>query len=338
MGVRVFGEMPDGTPVEAIAIAGGGLEAEVLTYGAVVRTLSLAGHGAPLVLGYESLSDYLAHSPYFGATVGRFANRIANGRFTLDGHTYQLDRNERGRTHLHGGSHGFGARCWELADAGDDFVSLHIVSEDGDMGYPGRLVATCTIRLTEPATLRFELGAAAEADTIVNLAHHGYFNLDGLPDLSHHALMVAADEVTAVDGDLIPSGQLLDVTRTIYDLRVPRPLMPVGELPPNYDINFCLRPEVRLLGGAAARLASAASGVALDVWTTEPGLQVYDGHLIDSPVPGLGGRRYGKRAGICLEAQRWPDAPNHPAFPSAVLRPGAPYAQITEYRFSQSMR
>jgi aldose 1-epimerase len=334
MTVRSFGETPAGEAVQAVRIAGGGLVAEVLTWGAVVRTLHMSGHEPPLVLGFERLEDYLAHSPYFGAIVGRFANRIAHGRFTLDGHEYQLDCNERGQTHLHGGSQGFGVRAWELVEAGSDYLSLRIVSEDGDMGYPGRCMATCTYRLIEPGTLRIELGAASEAATIVNLAHHGYFNLDGLPDLSRHTLTVAAQQVTAVDADLIPTGAMLDVTRTIYDLRQPQPLMPTGVSAPNYDVNFCLDPQVAMLGGAAARLASAASGVALEVWTTEPGLQVYGGHLIDVPVAGLDGRRYGPRAGICLEAQRWPDAPNHPAFPSAVLRPGSPYAQITEYRFS----
>jgi len=332
MRIREFGETADGQSVKAVTIEGAGLAAEILTWGAVVRTLTRTGLDFPLVLGFDTFADYAEHSPYFGAIVGRVANRIGGGLLHLGERTYQLDRNERGITHLHGGSQGFGVRPWVLTDSGRDYVSLQIDSADGDMGYPGRLVATCTYRLVEPGTLRIELGAASETTTVVNLAHHSYFNLDGGPDLSGHTLMVAADQVTAVNADLVPTGRLLDVTGTIYNLRSRRPLMPVGQPAPDLDINFCLVDETRMLGRAAARLESSRRSLALEVWTTEPGLQVYDGHMLDVPVAGLGGRIYGPRAGICLEAQRWPDAASHPAFPSIVVSPTAPYAQITEYR------
>lgn len=333
MRVREFGSTADNQSVQAVTIEGAGLTAEILTWGAVVRTLTRTGSDFPLVLGFEAFADYPEYSPYFGAIVGRVANRIAGGLLRLDERTYHLDRNERGITHLHGGTLGFGVRPWVLMDAGRDYVALQIESSDGDMGYPGRLVATCTYRLVEPGTLRIELGAASDTATVVNLAHHSYFNLDGGPDLSGHSLMVAADQVTAVNADLVPTGRLLDVAGTIYNLRSARPLMPVGQPAPDLDINYCLLDATRMLGRAAARLESSRSGLALEVWTTEPGLQVYDGHMLNVSVAGLGGRRYGPRAGICLEAQRWPDAANHPAFPSIVVSPTTPYAQITEYRF-----
>lgn len=332
MSSREFGRLADGGTVECIAIAAGELRVEVLTFGAAVRDARLEGHHGPLVLGFDGLGSYLAHSPYFGAIAGRFANRIGHGRFTLDGATYQLDLNENGRTHLHGGSRGFSFRNWSLADAAPEHVSFKLVSDDGDMGYPGMLAATCTYRVVPPATLRVDLGAATDRPTIVNLAQHSYFNLDGSTDIAGHRLTIAADRVTAVDDDLIPTGELVAVDGTAYDFRAPRPIGSAR----NYDINFCLREDVRALAGAAARLESPVNGLALEVWTTEPGLQFYDGHMLDVTVPGLEGRRYGRRAGLCLEAQRWPDAPNHPHFPFAVLRPGAPYAQVTEFRFSRA--
>jgi aldose 1-epimerase len=285
------------------------------------------------VLGLNSLADYIAHSPHFGATAGRFANRIANGRFTLDGHVYQLPLNEKGRATLHGGPTGFGKRPWHLEGHDAASVALTLRSADGDNGFPGALEARCVYMLVAPATLRIEMSATTDAPTIVNLAHHSYFNLDGSPDARDHELTINADFYTPLDEDLIPTGEIRSVAGTPYDFRRPRPVRQPGA--PAYDLSFVL-PFADAATGLvhAATLRSPRGDLSMQVWTSEPALQFYDAAKLNCPVPGLGGARYGPFAGLCFEAQRFPDSPNRRHFTSAVLRPGERYRQITEYRFS----
>jgi aldose 1-epimerase len=247
MSVEAFGEV-DGTAIEEVTIRSlGGAEARILTWGAVIRDLVVPARQARqrVVLGLNRIEDYVAHSPYFGAVVGRYANRIGEARFTLDGETYHLDVNWGGRHQLHGGSRGFGSRIWSLLDHTPSSATLALVSEDGDMGYPGRLTALCTYAFAEPATLRIMLEAACDRPTPVNLTTHGYFNLDGSPTIADHELRIAGDFITPTTSDLIPTGEIHAVAGTPYDFRT---LRPIGPAPSgaSYDTNYVLR------GGAAS--------------------------------------------------------------------------------------
>lgn len=326
-----FGTLADGSAVEAVRIAGGGLAATVLTYGAVLQDLRLAGHQPPLVLGFETLADYLAHSRFFGATAGRCANRIRDGRFTLDGRDYQLDCNFLGKHHLHGGSGNIGKRVWTLEDAQADRVALSIALTDGEMGYPGAMTIRQVLSLPGDGVLDIRLEAQSDAPTLCNLAHHSYFNLDGSDTILDHDLQVAADHYLPVDGELIPTGEVAPVEGDAFDFRRPRRLREVCAAR-SIDHNFCLSDRRRDLTRVAT-LSAPASGISMDILTTEPGLQVYDGGPLDVPVPGLDGRRIGAHAGMALEPQVWPDAINHPAFPQAVMRPGETYRQHTQFVF-----
>ncbi|MDJ1159002.1 aldose epimerase family protein [Chelatococcus sp. SYSU_G07232] len=346
MAIRPFGEV-DGRTVEEVTIrSAAGAEARVIGWGAVLRDLVVplaTGEPQRVVLGLERLEDYVAHSPHMGAIAGRVANRIAGGRFTVDGRGYDVPRNQDGRHALHGGGRGFGKRPWQVSHHDGASVALTLVSPDGDAGFPGTLTVTCLYRLCEPATLRIELAAVTDAPTPVNLCHHSYFNLDGTPSILDHRLTVAADFYTPTDADLIPTGEIRAVEGTPYDFRANRTVrFPDAETgaPVRYDVNFVLRrdrTEPAAGGGPAlahaATLASTRSNLAMETWTTEPGLQVYDGGKVAIPVPGLGGARYGANAGICLEAQHFPDSPNRAHFPTTLLRPGEVYRQVTEYRF-----
>ena len=332
--IEPFGTTEAGETVHRIRISGDGLDARVMTWGAVVQDLRLDGHAPPLVLGFADFSDYPAHSPYFGAIAGRTANRIAEGRFTLDGRDFQLDRNFLGRHNLHGGAKGFGKRVWTFADHGADFVTLELTSADGDMGYPGRLTARCTYRLAGGA-LSVTLEAEAEAPTLCNLAQHSYFNLDdgGAGTILHHRLRIAADSFLPVDDGMIPTGEIRPVAGTDHDFRAARPIArEAAGIQVLYDHNFCLSPARTALRPVAS-VCAARSGLRMDVATTEPGMQFYAGHKLSPGVAGLDGIRYAPWSGLCLEAQVWPDAPNHPGFPSMELRPGDTCRQQTDYRF-----
>jgi aldose 1-epimerase len=333
MSIERFGSL-DGQDVLQVSLTGpDGMEMKVLTWGAVVRDLvvpSAAGQQR-VVLGLNSVEDYVAHSPYFGAIVGRHANRIGGACFTLNGETYRLDANE-GHNQLHGGTMGFGSRLWSIIDHSAASVTLSLVSEDGDMGYPGRLVATCTYTLLPSCGLRIVLEATCDRPTPVNLTTHGYFNLDGSADISSHELMIAGDHITPTRPDLIPTGEIRAVAGTDYDFTAARPIH--GAQHTLYDTNFVLRGPYGELRHAAT-LASPKSGVSMELWTTEPGVQFYDGHLLDMPVQGLGGARYGRHGGLCLEPQRFPDSPNNAHFPSSLLVPGQVSRQVSELRFSR---
>lgn len=334
---EVFGHTPEGETVQRFRISGGGLSAYVMSWGAVLQDLRLDGHAAPLVLGFESFDDYLHYSPYFGATAGRYANRIANGSFVIDGRHCETDKNFLGKHTLHGGAKGFGTRAWDVALHGPDFVTFSLHSANGDMGFPSAIDVTCTYRLKIPGTLSIEYSATADEPTICNLAHHSYFNLDdgGSGDILDHEMMIVAGAYLPVDEEMIPTGVVQPVDDTMFDFRLSRPVRmeSEGELV-SYDHNFCLAASRGSLRYGAT-VQGARSGVRMDFWTTEPGVQFYGGERAARPgIRGLGGREYAAFAGLCLEAQVWPDSPNRPYFPQAVLWPGERYHQITEYRFS----
>lgn len=319
-----FGILPDGREVQRLTLKGGGLTAQVLTLGAIVQDLRLDGVDYPLVLGSADLAGYLGPARYFGAIVGRFANRIGGARFTVDGVEYRTDPNFRARHTLHGGAEGTDLQLWRIEALGKDRVTLGLVLPDGQMGFPGTLRITAQITLANGG-LGFTLSGWADAPTPCSLSHHGLFDLDGTGDIRNHLLMIAADHYLPVDDDLIPIGYIAPVAGGGFDFRNRRRIGDAG-----YDHNFCLSDRPRPLR-MVARL-SGESGVSMQIDTTACGLQFYDGGQI-AEVMGLDGRRYGPHAGLALEAQHWPDAPNQPGFPDAILRPGRIYSETTRYRF-----
>lgn len=338
MSVARFGTLADGTEIVRVDLAGGGLALTIITFGAVIQDLAFdAGRGLQRrVLGFPRLADYVDHSPYCGCIAGRYANRIAKGRCFIDGQPVELTRNENGRTHLHGGHPGFSHRAWRLLDHGPGHVTLELVSPDGEQGYPGNLIARCTYRISGDGELTIELGAESDRATLVNLAAHSYFNLDGGPDIRNHVLEIPALGYLPVDADLVPTGEIAAVPGTAFDFRQGRRIVPSPreDAPVEYDHNFIIALERRETPQAMARLTGPESRTRLEIFSTEPGLQFYDGARLDIAVPGHDGRHYGNYAGLCLEPQLFPDSPNHPTFPSALLSPGETYRQVTQYRFS----
>ncbi|HLP67223.1 MAG TPA: aldose epimerase family protein [Rhizobium sp.] len=333
---ELFGQTAAGEPVYRVTLVGGGLTMKVITWGAVIQDLRLEGHSHPLVLGFETFDDYPLHSPYFGATPGRCANRIANGRFTLDGREYQLERNENGVGHLHGGSDGIAKRNWDIVSLAPDRVEMAIVDPDGRAGYPGNCSITATYTLQEHGVLSVVYTSSTDRPTLANVCQHSYFNLDGGEDALGHDLMLAADAYLPVDDRLIPTGEVRPVDGTPFDFRTMSPMNHQwGGERVLYDHNFCLSPS-RVGKRTVAIARSITSGVAMEVRTTEPGVQFYAGAKLNVPVAGLEGRRYAPFAGFCLETQTWPDAVNHSNFPNAVLRPGEVLRQETEYVFSKA--
>jgi aldose 1-epimerase len=330
---RVFGKLGDGTEIEEVVITAGELRVAIISWGAVIRDLSY--HGQPRVLGFDKFDDYPAYSSHFGAIAGRYANRIAAGRFTLDGTTYQLDCNDGGRNHLHGGAKAFGKRPWQVVDAGRDTAQLQLISADGESGYPGQVTASCRYQVTDDNALTLTLEAVTDRATIINLAGHSYFNLDGLADILSHEVQISADHYTPVDAQLIPTGVISPVAGTPFDFRGLRAVRDDGTGGSQaYDHNFVINTPASTTPRQIATVIGPASRTRLDVASTEPGVQFYDAAKLNVPVPGLKGRHYGAHGGLCLEAQRFPDTPNQPHFGSAVLRPGETYRQITSYRFS----
>lgn len=325
--VEVFDHLPDGRAVQGITLSNGKLQARVLTLGAIVQDLRLASRPTGLVLGYERIAPYLT-SPgrYVGGIVGRFANRIGNASFTLDGQTHQLDRNFLDRHILHGGSDGIDLHLWDIRDHGESHVTLALTLPDGHMGFPSALEIVATIAL-EGMALSFDISATSDGPTVCNLAHHGYFNLDGGGDVRNHRLQIAAEHYLPVDSDLIPTGELAPVAGTVFDFRAERE---IGTAP--YDHNFCLSPERAPLR-AVAKL-TGTKGLSLTVETTEAGLQIYDArHFSGDPArPETGPAAH---AGLAMETQNWPDAPNKPQFPDAVLRKGETYRNQTRFVLSE---
>ncbi len=333
MTVAAFGTVNSGQAVERVSISGGGLTARFLTYGAVLQDLRLDGHAPALVLGFEDLESYLRHSPYFGATAGRCANRIRGGEFELDGETFNTDRNALDRHTLHGGRTGLGKQVWSLGEITANSAEMNIVQADGDMGFPGRLEVRAVFALLDPGVLDIRYSATADRATLCNLAHHSYFALDDSGTILGHRLGISADHYLPTDSDFVPTGEVRPVAGTQYDMRSGRSIRSANEGGP-MDCNFCLSGErgaIRDIGW----LESPATGLRMVIRTTEPGLQVYDAARISVPVPGLDGREMGNYAGLALEPQVWPDAIHHPDWPQPVLRPGETYAQHTQFVFSR---
>ncbi|MBO6511602.1 MAG: galactose mutarotase [Roseibium sp.] len=331
--IRDFGTLEDGTPIQDVSLKKGPLEAKVLTLGAVIRDLTF--NGRSVVLGCDDLESYIKDSSYFGAIVGRCANRIADGRFVLDGKQIQLDRNENGQHHLHGGRSGFSSRNWSLEQHDKASVLLKHVSADGEEGYPGTVEALVRYTLTGAGALRVKMTATATDPTPVSLAQHSYFNLDGSKTVLDHTLEIASDSYLPVDEELIPTGEIRKVAWTPYDFQDGRKLRrKAGEESVVYDHNFCLADVPRDAPAFAAALEDGGGDMRMEVWTTEPGLQLYDATYMNVPVPGLNGRVYEKHGGVCLEAQRWPDGLNQPGFPNVLLKPRETYNHVTEFRFS----
>ncbi|MEO0636004.1 MAG: aldose epimerase family protein [Pseudomonadota bacterium] len=325
-----FGTTAGGETVERICISSGDLTAHILTWGAVVQDLRHVAQSAPLVLGFEAFDHYPAHSPFFGATAGRCANRIAHGRFELDGREYQLD-NAGKEHHLHGGAASFGKRNWIVEGHGTDYCILSLISRDGDAGYPGTVSVRATFRVTG-GTLSVTYEASSDAPTLVNLAHHSYFTLKGAQgDIRDHVIELPTTRYTATGDDLIPTGTVADASGTDRDYTNGKPISERTELV--LDDNFCLAEETPEELAFAARVSAPNAPLSLEVWTDQPGIQVYCGHKIDCPVPGLDGTPLKPWAGIALEPQIWPDAVHHPHFPSAVLRPAETRVQRSEFRF-----
>ena len=325
-----LGTAPDGTPVMCVRIANGGAQAHVLTWGAALQDLRFDGVAHSVILGSADPAAYFERMRNFGMIVGPLANRIAGGRFVLDGTEHRLDRNEKERTTIHGGAQGFGARNWEIIETGEDRVTLSLTHPDGLCGFPGAIEATVTYSLDMRGALTIEIDGKTERPTVFGPAFHGYWSLDGGPDLSGHRLSIDAGRYLPVDDALIPTGAPAPVAGTGFDYRAPR--TPDNAL----DHNFCLS-DAR--GGLRHACALEAGGLRLDVETTEPGLQVYTGrNLATAPFAGHGGVPYGANAGIAIEPQLWPDAPNHPEYPSSVLRPGETYRQVSRFSVTRALR
>lgn len=333
MNKEKFGLTDEGSAVERITLRGGGLTMSLLSWGCVVQDLRLEGHEPPLVLGFDKFEYYREHSRFFGATAGRFANRIANGRFVLDGTEVQCDRNFLGKHTLHGGSNSLGKRNWRFGYVTSNKAVLEITDPDGEMGFPGTCEIKATFSLRDEGCLHIRYETVCDAPTVINLAHHSYFNLAGDGDILDHELQIEADQFLRVDEEAIPTGGPSPVNGTVYDFRKMRPIGLIDDgAHICYDHNFCVA-NVRRPITKIARARSISSGIEMAVFSTEPGVQFYDAAKLQIPVPGLTGRPYGPRAGFCLEPQIWPDSPNHANYPQAVLRPGEQYLQETEYCF-----
>ncbi len=343
-----FGKLPDGREVQKYTLTNrAGASAEIITYGAAVTSLCVPdrdGKIEDVVLGYDNLEGYIKDTAYLGAIVGRYGNRIAKGRFKLDGKEYQLTVND-GENHLHGGKVGFNKVVWEAKvlrwDTEDPALQLQYVSRDGEEGYPGTVTLKVTYTLTEKNELRIEYEGTTDKPTILNPTSHSYFNLLGNPKITitGHTLMIEADSFTPVDKALIPTGQILSVENTPMDFRTPTSIaLHIGDADEQiafgkgYDHNWVLRGSA----GQVRKVAelSSSSGRVMTVYTDQPGLQFYTGNFLDGSAKGKNGIAYAHRTGLCLETQAYPDTPNKPSFPQVTLRPGQTYHQTTIYQFS----
>jgi len=343
-----FGELADGRRVELFTLTNAhGIEVRAMTYGAIItaiQTPDRSGKRADIVLGFDSLGGYLAGSPYFGAVVGRYANRIAAGRFTLDGVTYHLARNN-GPNSLHGGERGFDKVVWSGTSFQSDRtagVTLRYESPDGEEGYPGTVSVQVTYTLTDADDLIVAYEASTTKATPINLSQHTYWNLhgDGAGDILAHVLTLNASAFTPVDSSLIPTGQIAPVAGTPFDFRTATAIgaridaaneqLRFGR---GYDHNWVIDQANPGALTHAARLEDPVSGRRLDISTTEPGVQFYSGNFLDGTLRGKGGRTYAHRSGLCLETQHFPDSPNHANFPSTILRPGQRYESRTVIAF-----
>ncbi len=343
-----YGETKDGTPIDLYTLTNkNGLKVNITNYGAIVQSLFVPDKSNKMqdvVLGYDSLDGYLKMSPYFGAIVGRYGNRIDKGKFKLNGKEYQLTIND-GKNHLHGGTKGFDKRVWQAEEVKSDLgpaLKLTYKSADMEEGYPGDLTLNVTYTLTNDNDLRIDYSATTDKETILNPTHHSYFNLSGNPNntILDEKLMIDAEKFTPIDDGLIPTGKLDDVAGTPMDFRKPTTIgsrinddyeqLKFGH---GYDHNWVLNNY----NGSVRKVASvydSTSGIFMEVYTDQPGLQFYSGNFLNGTITGKKGIVYKYRTGLCLEAQHFPDSPNEKDFPPVTLKPGDVYKQTTYYKFS----
>jgi aldose 1-epimerase len=341
-----FGQLKDGTAISLYTLDNGkGMSMKVMNYGGIVVSLMVPdknGKAIDVVLGYDSLAGYEKMNPFFGALVGRYGNRIANGKFTLDGKNYPLVQNNNGN-HLHGGTKGFDKVFWTIEEVPADngvAIKLSYVSKDMEEGYPGNLQTEVIYTLTADNTVKFDYKATTDKKTIVNLTQHTYFNLNGgETDILGHEVAINADKIVAVNESLIPTGTLMDVTNTPFDFRKPAPIgarinadheqIKFGK---GYDHTWVLNGE----GMKQAAIAyDSTSGIEMVVHTTEPGVQFYTGNFLNGAITGKNNVVYKQRTGFCFETQHFPDSPNQKTFPSVVLNPGQTYSTQTTFKFGQ---
>ena len=344
-----FGETDEGQTVDLYTLSNAnGIRVRIITYGAIIVSLEVPdreGRLADVVLGFDTLDGYLERHPYFGCVVGRYANRIAGGRFTLCGNEYNLVKNH-GRHHLHGGEKGFDRVIWEARETVSEDeagIELSYLSVDGEEGYPGNLDVHVTYTLTNQNELKIDYEATTDKKTIVNLSQHTYFNLAGAGegDILDHEMMINADQFTVIDEEVMPTGEIRSVEGTSLDFTVPGAIgariddteeqMRFGK---GYDHNFVLKRNESSIG-LAARVREPSSGRVMEVYTTEHGVQFYSGNFLDGTVVGKEGKAYQHRSAFCLETQHFPNSPNEPSFPSTVLEPGDTYRQTTVFKFSR---
>ncbi|MFF3910056.1 aldose epimerase family protein [Streptomyces sp. NPDC001848] len=345
---ELFGKLADGTKVYRWSLENGGTRLKVLSYGGIVQSLEIPdrhGRYKNVSLGFDNIDDYVAKSPYFGALIGRYGNRIAKGQFTLDGKSYQLSVND-GVNSLHGGKQGFDKHVWDVEPftrGSDVGLILHYTSVDGEMGYPGTLKAKVTFTLDRHGDWRIDYEATTDKPTVVNLTNHTYWNLagEGSGTIEHHELEIAASRYTPTDSGLIPTGELAKVAGTPFDFRHGKAIgrdiragHPQQVQAKGYDHNWVLDKGITAKPEHVATLRDPHSGRTLKIFTDQPGLQFYSGNFLDGTLVGTGGHTYRQGDALCLETQHFPDSPNHPNFPSTVLRPGQTYRTTTIHSFS----
>jgi aldose 1-epimerase len=340
-----FGKTREGTPVRIYTLTNAsGAEAAITNYGARIVSLKVPdrnGTMGDVVIGFNTLDGYLGPNPYFGAIVGRYANRIGHAEFKLDGTDYKLAKNN-GDNALHGGLRGFDRVVWTAREMPDGGLELTYLSKDGEEGYPGNCKVTVRYHLTDANELKIEYSATTDKDTVINLSNHAYFNLKGGGDILGHVLTLNSDRFTPVDAGLIPTAELRAVAGTPFDFRKATVIgaridqndqqLKAGK---GYDLNWVLNKKGDELS-LAARLEEPSSGRVMEVWTTQPGIQFYTGNNLDGTLKGKGGNVYTPRSALCLETQHYPDSPNKPSFPSTVLKPGMEFKSTTIYRFTKA--
>ncbi|KUN39611.1 aldose epimerase family protein [Streptomyces longwoodensis] len=346
---ELFGTLADGTKVHRWSLQNGGTRLKVLSYGGIVQSLEIPdkhGRYANVSAGFAALEDYVASSPYFGALIGRYGNRIGKGRFTLDGTAYQLSVND-GENSLHGGAKGFDKRVWDVepfTHGSDVGLHLYYTSVDGEMGYPGTLRTKVTYTLNRHGDWRIDYTATTDRATVVNLTNHTYWNLagEGSGSIEDHELTIAASRFTPTDAGLIPTGELAGVAGTPFDFRRAKPVgrdIRAGHeqqvLAKGFDHNWVLDKGVTATPVHVATLRDPRSGRTLRIATDQPGLQFYSGNFLDGTLTGTSGRTYRQGDALCLETQHFPDSPNQPSFPSTVLRPGQTYRTSTVHTFGR---
>jgi aldose 1-epimerase len=346
--VQSFGIAPEGIPANLYTLDNSqGIIAKITNYGGIIVSLTTPdrqGKESDIVLGFDTLEEYVRKSPYFGCITGRYANRIAKGEFTLEGKKYKVAINAAGDNHLHGGLKGFDKVVWKTEDIyeeGNPGISLSYVSPDGEEGYPGNLSVNVKYILTSDNDLRIDYFAETDKTTIINLTNHSYFNLAGagMGNILDHMLMIRAKAFTPISSAFVPTGEIRGVKGTPLDFNT---LTRIGERIDQddeqlryglgYDHNWVLDSRDGSLA-PAARVVEPTSGRTMDVFTTEPGVQFYAGNFLDGTIIGKNGKRYNKRDGLCLETQHFPDSIHHPNFPTTILHPGEKYTQTTVYRF-----